>query len=239
MDPNPSKPAASDDDEPVSLKRFFLTAVLWLPLAFFLWFMMATLVITPVVRVAGWVLSDWMPDLIHHVEQNREAQSGVGAMIVWTRLSADVADPSGSGGAGLLTSDYNPLLYCYGLPVLLALVMATPLTWGLTLRQLLLGYLFLLPAQVFGVVGDVLRDLSYNYGDQATAMVAAHGLSQYAIAVWYQFGYLMLPAVSPVVLWIVFNRRFIQGLSEQWMPAAETPPPDSGHTNGVRRPDPS
>jgi hypothetical protein len=33
-----------------------------------------------------------------------------------------------------------------------------------------------------------------------------------AIALAYQFGYLILPAVVPVVLWIALNRAFIEQL---------------------------
>jgi hypothetical protein len=38
------------------------------------------------------------------------------------------------------------------------------------------------------------------------------GVSLEAIALSYQFGYLILPALVPAVLWIVCNRPFIESL---------------------------
>jgi hypothetical protein len=45
------------------------------------------------------------------------------------------------------------------------------------------------------------------------------GIDPNTIALAYQFGYLILPAVVPVALWISLNRAFIESLVH---PVAET-----------------
>jgi hypothetical protein len=128
-------------------------------------------------------------------------------------------------------------VYCYSLPILVGLVMATPLDWSRTFLQLGIGYLVLLPCQAFGLIGQALRHFSFDYGSlTATGLAAegfaeqaqaggtaaaawmdaalkAHALTEGAVGVWYQFGNLILPPISAVIIWILFNRRFIEALT--------------------------
>jgi len=121
--------------------------------------------------------------------------------------------------------------------VLVGLVMATPMSWGRTFAQIGGGLALLVPMQALGVVADMLKtaalDLggavsaalaSEGYADiagaageaalkHAQAQLAAHGLGLEAIALMYQFGYLILPPVGAVIVWILFNRRFIEALT--------------------------
>ncbi len=219
----PTPTPAPDDDEDFSLKSFLLAAVLWLPLAFFVWYALRSGVVFPVVRGVAWLLTHWMPDVVGSIEQERET------MVLITRIIAP-GQVGPNGEVGMLSQDYNPLQFCYGLPVLVGLIMATPLDWTRTFKQLAIGYVLLLPAQIFGLSGEVLRDLSYSMGDDVAAMVAAHGLSQYAVALWYQFGYLILPAVMPVVIWVLLNRAFIESLRLPGPPRAEPRPAAGGHS---------
>lgn len=196
----------------VSLKKFLLTAVLWLPLAFFLWYVLRTLVIFLPVRGVGWALTHFLPDIVASFKQEY-AQA-----VLLTRFPAEGV-AAGDGQQAVLSTDFDPLLYCYGWPVLVALIMATPLSWARTFFQLAVGFLVLVPVQMVGIAGEVLLQLSYNFGDPVRAAVEAHGLSQYLIAFWYQFGYLILPAITPVVAWILMNRAYIQELAQS-VPAA-------------------
>jgi hypothetical protein len=112
-----------------------------------------------------------------------------------------------------LVTEVDALMYCYGWAILVALVMATPLTWTRTFAQFGIGFLVLVPAQAIGIAGEIVRNLSYSMGDSLRLAVEAHGISQYTIAYWYQFGYLFLPPVVPVVAWILMNRRFIESIA--------------------------
>jgi hypothetical protein len=201
-------PAQNPDTEaPPSLKAFLLTAVLWLPLAFFLWFVVRSVVVYLPVKLAGAGLLAWMPQVLASVTQE------FSNAVVVTRFEAAGFAATPEGQRAMMSTDIDALMYCYGWPILLALVMATPLTWRRTFLQLGLGLLVLVPAQAIGIAGEILLQLSYNFGDEVKAAVEAAGASQYLIAFWYQFGYLILPPIVPVVAWILMNRRFIEAIA--------------------------
>lgn len=201
-------PAQNPDTEaPPSLKAFLLTAVLWLPLAFFLWFVVRSVVVYLPIKLAGAGLLGWMPQVFESVAQE------FSNVVVLTRFEATGFEATPDGQRAMLSTDVDALMYCYGWPILLALVMATPLTWRRTFLQLGIGLLVLVPAQALGIAGEILLQLSYNFGDEVKAAVEAAGASQYLVAFWYQFGYLILPPIVPVVAWILMNRRFIESIA--------------------------
>lgn len=185
------------------LRQFVLAAALWLPMAFFLWAVLASVVVWPVGRIADWALSGWLPQVIGSVEQ-----AGAGLEIV-TRLQTDAAGP---GRIGVLVFKVNPLIYAWCLALYAGLVMATPLRGGPRIGQLLLGGGVLTLTVSWGVVFDVLKLLAFDAGPLGAAAVARAGLAVDGIALGYQFGYLILPAVTPVALWVTQNRAFLEQL---------------------------
>lgn len=203
---------------PPSLKAFLLTAVLWLPLAFFLWFILRSVVVYLPIRLAGFGLVGWMPEIFDSITQE------FSTAVVVTRFPAEGVVAPEAGMLSVLSTDIDALMYCYGWPILLALVMATPLTWRLTFLQLGVGLLVLVPAQAFGIAGEILLQLSYNFGDSVKASVAAAGASEYLIAFWYQLGYLILPPIMPVLAWILLNRRFIESIAGPLRELADASP---------------
>lgn len=219
--------AAPDATEaPPSLKAFLLTAVLWLPLAFFLWFVVRSVVVYLPIHLAGAGLVAWMPGVFESVTQE------FSSALVMTRFEAAGFEGAPEGQVAMLSTEVDALMYCYGWPILLALVMATPLTWRRTFLQLGLGLLVLVPAQAFGIAGEILLQLSYNFGDDVRTAVEAAGASQYVIAFWYQFGYLILPPIVPVVAWILMNRPFIESIAG---PFREPGAADGGPNDGPAR----
>ncbi|MFN7552261.1 MAG: exosortase H-associated membrane protein [Pseudomonadota bacterium] len=224
---NTALPPAAE--APPSLKAFLLTAVLWLPLAFFLWFVARSVVVYLPIQLADAALVAWMPSVFESVTQE------FSNAIVLTRFDAAGFAATPEGQVARLSTDVDALMYCYGWPILLALVMATPLTWRLTFLQLGIGLLVLVPAQAFGIAGEILLQLSYNFGDPVRLAVEAAGASQYAIAFWYQFGYLILPPIVPVVAWILMNRRFIESIAG---PFREPVAGGGGHSTGHSRGNP-
>lgn len=212
------------------LRRFVLTAAFWLPAMFFLWYTLSSAVVFPVIRLSAWILGAWIPDLLASMTQDYHYA-----------VYAYYADLSGVAGLpatriAVEEQRTNVLIYCYGLPLLYGLVMATPLNWRRTWLQLGIGFAVLTLVETFGLVGEVLKTLAYGVngavhaalsamqyahvaapaGDAAEqhmlAALGQHGLSLDAIGLIYQFGYLVLPAVTPVALWILMNRRFLEGL---------------------------
>ena len=121
------------NDEEGSLRKFFLAAVLWLPLAFFLWFALRSVVVFLPIRLALAWLSGWLPELVKGGSQDMFEMS--------VRTVATLGDVAGLPSNKLeVPGTTNALAYCYGLPILVGLVMATPLTWARTFAQIAIGY---------------------------------------------------------------------------------------------------
>ena len=211
------------------LRSFVLQAALWLPAMFFLWFTLSSPVVYPVIRLAGALLQAWMPELFGSLVQDYYH-----AVFAY---NADVSGVPGLPATRLVVEEqrHNVLLYCYGLPLLYGLVMATPLNWRRTFLQLGIGLAALTLVETFGLVTELLKTMALGIAPAITralqdgfpqvavqagavaqahmqASLSAHGLSPTAIALAAQFGYLVLPAVAPVALWILMNRRFLETL---------------------------
>lgn len=185
------------------LRQFVLAAMLWLPACFALWALWATLIVWPVAGVTDWVLPHLLPDAIAGVELAGPK------LEVETKLLTQ-ADASGRVGAMVL--EVAPLIYAWCLPLFVGLAMATPLSWRHRFVQLLIGLPVLWVVVCWGATFDVLKLLAFDAGPLGQAAVQVGGWSLDAIALGYQFGYLILPAVTPVALWIVLNREFLEGL---------------------------
>lgn len=216
--------------KPSPLRQFVLTAAFWLPAMFALWFALRSAVVFPAIRIVGAVLQSWMPELVTSMGQ--EFHEAVYSYI------ADVHGVAGLPASRLTVEEQhsNVLVYCYGVPLLFGLVMATPLSWARTFAQLGIGFVVLTGVIAFGLLGDVLRTMAFgvgpavhsalvsmDYGPVAAAAaqaaefnmreaLAGHGLGLNLVGFMYQFGYLILPTVVPVVLWILMNRRFLESL---------------------------
>lgn len=209
------------------LKTLLFLAVLWLPLSFFVWFYFAQLWVTPIASMASSVLQAWLPQIFTGVDQTQHVLSFI------TTLPVDPAQLAGmdlSQGRPAVVVDVNPMIYGYSIPVLVGLVMATPLSNGRRALQIVLGLLVLLAVQTFGTVFDALKSVGLQAGDEGARAIAEAAISPNLIAFCYQFGYLVLPAITPVILWVMFNQPFIQSLvtaEGSQIPGAGTDRPDT------------
>ena len=66
----------------------------------------------------------------------------------------------------------NPLVYGYGLPLLFGLVMASSVSLLRKLLTMLIGYSAVMLVQVWGVVWQSLKTLSFNFGPEVHQVVA-------------------------------------------------------------------
>ncbi len=204
------------------LREFGFKSVLWLPLSFFLWFLLAAPLVWPVIRAAGLALTSLWPDLFAEVVQHGHS------MDVTTRVLVNQVAADGRAGIGELVLTQNPLIYGYSLPLFSGLAMATPVTARRRIVQFAIAFAVIWLTQAFGVVAESLKMLGFNSGTVGAGAITDAGISADAIALCYQFGYLILPAVTPVALWIGLNRDFVLGLVQ---PAAEP----AGHRTGQSR----
>ena len=202
------------------LKSFLLAAILWLPLAFFLWFWFAAPLVWPVIELAKIVLLNAWPSLFTAVSQGADLLDAQGHVLAHLgylmQLSSGVLVNAALAGApaqfGFLEPVVNPMIYGYALPLFAGLVLATPLTRWQRTAQIGGGSIVIWLAQTFGVVAESLKSIGLDAGPAGAEAVRRAGLPLDLIALCYQFGYLILPALVPAVLWIVCNRSFIETL---------------------------
>lgn len=191
------------------LKTLLFSAALWLPLSFFVWFYLSALLVMPVRWLAEQVLVGWMPQIF------TGSQQLVYMVTMFTSLPVDQGmlppgvDPS---MVQPISIEVNPMIYGYSFPVLIGLVMATPLALRQRAMQISIALACLWPVQSFGVIFDVLKSLRFETGGVGVAALEQVGLSANLLAFCYQAGYLILPAVFPIFLWVAMNRRFIERL---------------------------
>jgi len=201
--------------------EFALRAALWLPLSFVVWFSLAPLWVLPPTVLARNVLLGLWPGLFTALAQGGDLLDASGRVIahagylltLTTSIVVHVpASGGGPGGVGVLEPTLNPMVYAYSLPLFCGLAMATPLTGRRRLFELVIAFVVIWLAQAFGVVAESLKFVAVEAGAEGAAATAKAGLSANVIALAYQFGYLILPAVVPAALWIGLNRSFIERL---------------------------
>jgi hypothetical protein len=71
------------------------------------------------------------------------------------------------------------------------------------------------------VVWESLKMLSFNFGPEAVAVVAQAGIPQEAVALCYQLGTLIFPALAPVIIWVLSNWEEVERYIGQRPAAAD------------------
>lgn len=209
------------------IRTLIFAAALWLPLSFVVWFYFKQLFALPVYLGAETVMKAWMPEIVTKVEAGYFAQEAVtgrepGAVLLGSyqhRFTIDAPVPSNvpgmidtSGKTMEVVVDINPLIYGYSVPLLIGLILVTPLSSRQRLLQIGIGLMILIPQQIYGVCVDLLQKLVFLGTPETAAVILSQGLSKNVIALAYQFGYLMLPPVVPIMTWVIMNRAFVEKL---------------------------
>lgn len=193
------------------IDRFLLRVLLWLAPAFAGWYLLAPLLLMP---VAGWThfaLSQLFPHAIAAVEQHGTTVDIV-TRFVMTAPAGGSAPP---GARGQLVFAINALKYAYGWPLLLALTLAAPTPLGEKIYRAVMGGLLLLPVPVWGVACEALKVLVFDMDPAIAAQMGTTPLTRELLALAYQLGYLILPAVAPILIWVAFHRDFLGELLPQ------------------------
>ncbi|MBN9695502.1 MAG: hypothetical protein J0L85_06855 [Zoogloea sp.] len=176
---------------------FFLRALLFLAPMLALWYAVRDGIVVPPTWLAGETLRYLFPSWVLGVE--RDGASHV--LITNLRVLAQ------NGQIGELAPDTRALSYCYGsalLPALLLASRAKGLWWKLPA-----GIALLIPFQAWGISFAWLLQVAVQAGPQVAHQAGFSSLGINLVAVGYQFGYLLFPALAPVLIWFAFDRRLV------------------------------
>jgi len=115
-----------------------------------------------------------------------------------------------SAQSGNITVDVNALLYAFGLPLYVALVLAAREPgW---MRKLALGYAVIMPFVAWGVLADFLKNVAITPGPLVASQTGFSAWQREAIVFAFQMGTLILPTVVPAVTWVIAHRQFLERL---------------------------
>jgi hypothetical protein len=193
---------------PRPVARFVIKALAWLPPAFAVWYFTAPVLLWPALLLAELVARAAFGDLVRSIDQ---------AGAIYT-FATSLKPGQALATSGYITVDVNPLLYAFGLPLFVALVLAArEPAWP---RKLAIGYVVIIPFISWGVLADFLKNVAITSGPLVASQAGFSPLQAEVIAFAFQFGSLILPTVVPAVVWVVTHRRFLEALRGRAAPAA-------------------
>lgn len=193
----------ADSGEELRLSELLILASLWMIFGFMLWFYLSAFHGAPARIISGAVLSEILGSHFHQiiVEPSQHFLFQVETTIQYTFRD---------GTTETLGFVVNPLVFSYGLPLLFGLVMGSDASLLRKAAVLAVGYATITLVQVWGVVFESLKMLSFNFGAQTHQLVLQAGVSDTVIALGYQLGTLIFPALAPIFVWVLMNRRLVE-----------------------------
>ena len=176
---------------------------MWMLFGFMLWFYLSAFHGAPARIASDMILGNLLGSDFHRiiVEPNQHFLFQVETAIQFTFRD---------GTTEALGFIVNPLVFSYGLPLLFGLVMGSDVSWRRKLGIMLIGYTVITLVQIWGVVFQSLKMLAFNFGEQTHQVVLAHGISDATIALGYQLGTLIFPALAPIFVWVLTNRPLVE-----------------------------
>ena len=181
-----------------SVARFALRIGLWLPPSFAAWYFAATYLASLAGAAAAACVGVLRSGLVAALEHSDAA------LVFVTTLQVH----GQAGQTGVLLVEVNPLPYLAGTPLLVALMLASRARWW----KVMAGIALLLPFQAWGIAFDFLVQVGVKSGWEVSVQAGLGGWRAEVIALAYQLGSLIFPALAPVALWIAFNRRLFSEL---------------------------
>lgn len=194
----------------LSIERFVGQVFMWLGPLFFLWFIAAESICFPAIFLSDFLLPHLFPSIVTGLEQQ-----GYMADIV-TALSTQDAE----GRSGVMVIETNALIYVYGLPLLIAMTLATNEPVYKKIDTLIYGLLIILLVQVwgicFGIGATLLLKMGVGIYEQIIAIIPFYGMSfaSNGVALGYQLGSLIFPVVVPIAYWALKHQEFLKKITQ-------------------------
>jgi hypothetical protein len=212
--------------EPIAkspLYAFFFKGAIWLVVLTSLWSTVADWTMRPAVSVSYVALKTAFPWWVHDGEYKGDSYE------LGTRIQVVVANAP-PGAKGVLVADCKPARYGYGLPMLLALLLACGSRR--LVRNAIIGALALIPFQAFSISFDLLKQVAVEGGAVAAAQTGFSAFSVNAIALGYQLGFLLLPTLVPIMVWLFLERDFLAAITTDRQAPAPQDPASQGPSPG-------
>ena len=163
----------------VSVKRFFLSSIFFLPPCFMIWHLLSPWNAIAIGWIVEKILIIWSPELFSSVEVKKT--------IIFVIMTTSESK---------LTFSVEPRLITYSLPFFTALHFALP--FGSFNHRFIFGLLFLWVLSIFGTLAICLKESLLLLGPGFFEEMLA--LSSDFIPITYQFSVLLMPTLAPVTM---------------------------------------
>ena len=184
------------------LASFIIKVFLWLPLCYWGWYTFAEFTTLLAVTLTEPILLPLYPKLLASVGQT-------GHLV---EVVASVTVPVQNVPTGMIAElpiPVNPLIYSYGFPLSLALILSSPFNFSATIRNIVICLVLFLIIQASGVSFEALKVLFLQTDPKLLGGAHPEQWQLDVIALGYQLHALVIPAVTPIVLWVAFYYKFV------------------------------
>ena len=194
------------DTKAISVKGFLLKIVVLLPLTFFAWYL-----ITPaILYIVSWLTKSVLLFFASHAISDIEQHGRV--LEVITKFTSAPKEK----GVEAITFTVNAMKYGYGIALFAAMVLASPDKLTNKLQNFYIGALILIFIQVWGVTFDILVTFIFKLGRGIGETMGTTEFTRELIALGYQMGYLILPSVTPILLWFSMYQKEVIKLAPKF-----------------------
>ncbi|MCB1876334.1 MAG: hypothetical protein KDH88_10195 [Chromatiales bacterium] len=183
--------------QPATLGRFVVRVLIWLPAVFLVWYGLARWLNIPVAYALQTLYDEFFPGLVRDV------------LFLPSGLRID----SNLGGGESVA--VNPLIYGYGFPMVLALTLAGFGEFSRRLFMSAVGVLLYMPVQIYGSYFDGLRKLEFDLASALGGSLFALEWKREALVLAYQIGFLILPGVTAILIWVILNADSLKVLAKK------------------------
>ena len=191
----------------MSVKGFLFKVIILLPITFIAWYFL-----TPAIL--------YLLSYITKASLSLLASQAVIDVEVYDRVLHIVtpfaAEKTNEVNQGQLVFAINAMKYGYGIALFIAMLLATPDKLSNKLQNLYIGILILLIVQVWGVTFDTLQTLVFKLGMGVAETLGTTPFTRELIALGYQLGYLILPAITPIILWFVMYQNHLEKMAPKF-----------------------
>lgn len=183
--------------------RFLALSLLGLLVLMVPWYFLAPYLAAPAIELAGAILHYLYPGWVDGVQRSGTVATLIIRVSIWVNYQGRLVLAD-------MTPDVNFLKYGYGLVLLWAMLLASrPPGWAL---KLVIGSVALIPVQAMGLCFHWLKDIMVDGGIRAQQVTGITGWRMETVAFGYQFSFLVLTPLVPVLLWLLMDRRFMAHL---------------------------
>lgn len=195
------------NEKVLSVKLFLLKILIWLPITFVIWYFLTPVFIYIIAFLSKAILTIVASSSVVDVDP-----AGNVLHIVTPFTSSAPTEKN----QGQLIFIINAMKYGYGIALFTAMLLATPDKVSNKLQNLYIGVLILILVQTWGVTFDTLQTLLFKFGREIGETLNTTAFTREVIALCYQLGYLILPAVTPILLWFTMYKNYLAKIAPRF-----------------------